>query len=118
MHLTLDDLKSKFKKHTVAAALQCTGNRRHELKEIKEVQVHRLGGTRASPTPDMCHAAPARRCSTQQSTVCEFARATMGVDVDHNVMLMVPAAGCCRAWIGMSVPSAMLPGLAFGCQTS
>jgi sulfite oxidase len=38
VHLTLDDLKSKFKKHTVAAALQCTGNRRHELKEIKEVQ--------------------------------------------------------------------------------
>ena len=40
VHLTLDELKSKFKKHTVAAALQCTGNRRHELKEIKEVQVH------------------------------------------------------------------------------
>lgn len=42
MHLTLDDLRSKFKKHTVAAALQCTGNRRHELKEIKEVQVRCL----------------------------------------------------------------------------
>ena len=39
MTLTLADLKSKFKKHTVAAALQCTGNRRHELKAIKEVQV-------------------------------------------------------------------------------
>ncbi len=47
VHLTLDDLKSKFKKHTVAAALQCTGNRRHELKEIKEVQVRRFTTTQA-----------------------------------------------------------------------
>jgi hypothetical protein len=29
--LSLDELKSKFKKHTVTAALQCTGNRRTEL---------------------------------------------------------------------------------------
>lgn len=35
--LTLDDLKTKFKHHTVAATLQCTGNRRHELKMIKNM---------------------------------------------------------------------------------
>ena len=52
MHLTLDDLKSKFKKHTVAAALQCTGNRRHELKEIKEVQVRCSAVTRAFSIPE------------------------------------------------------------------
>ena len=50
MHLTLDDLKSKFKKHTVAAALQCTGNRRHELKEVKEVQVRCLLARKPSPS--------------------------------------------------------------------
>jgi len=35
--LTLEDLKTKFKRHTVAAAMQCTGNRRHELKMVKNM---------------------------------------------------------------------------------
>lgn len=37
--LTLEDLKTKFRRHTVAAAMQCTGNRRHELKMVKNMPV-------------------------------------------------------------------------------
>ena len=33
--LSLQDLKEKFKSHTVSATLQCTGNRRHEVKEVR-----------------------------------------------------------------------------------
>ena len=36
--LTLHDLKTKFKRHTVSATLQCTGNRRHEINEVRPVQ--------------------------------------------------------------------------------
>ena len=36
--LSLDDLKQKFKKHTVVAALQCAGNRRSEMNKIKTVK--------------------------------------------------------------------------------
>ena len=39
MELSLDDLKTKFRSHTVTATLQCTGNRRHEINEVKPVQV-------------------------------------------------------------------------------
>lgn len=53
MTLSLDDLKTKFKKHTVAAALQCTGNRRHELKEVRDVQVRSL----RAPQLYMCECA-------------------------------------------------------------
>ncbi|KAK5387782.1 hypothetical protein LTS13_000718 [Exophiala xenobiotica] len=36
--LTVDDLRSKFTQHTVTCALQCAGNRRHELRSrVKEV---------------------------------------------------------------------------------
>jgi len=38
MELTLEDLKSKFKHHTVSVTLQCTGNRRREISAIKPVQ--------------------------------------------------------------------------------
>ena len=36
--MTLHDLKTKFKRHTVSATLQCTGNRRHEINEVRPVQ--------------------------------------------------------------------------------
>eukprot|EP00178_Gracilaria_changii_P000182 TRINITY_DN1017_c0_g1_i1.p1 TRINITY_DN1017_c0_g1~~TRINITY_DN1017_c0_g1_i1.p1 ORF type:complete len:563 (+),score=82.12 TRINITY_DN1017_c0_g1_i1:191-1879(+) len=39
--LSLEDLKTKFVKHTVAATLQCAGNRRTELNEVRQVK----GGT-------------------------------------------------------------------------
>lgn len=35
---SLEELKANFKKYTVTATLQCAGNRRHELKEVKEVK--------------------------------------------------------------------------------
>jgi len=36
--LTVDDLRSKFSQHTVTCALQCAGNRRHEMRSrVKEV---------------------------------------------------------------------------------
>lgn len=35
---SVDDLRSKFPQHTVASALQCAGNRRHEMRSrLKEV---------------------------------------------------------------------------------
>ncbi|CAG11757.1 unnamed protein product, partial [Tetraodon nigroviridis] len=36
--LTLEDLKTKFPKHTVTATLQCAGNRRSEMNEVKQVK--------------------------------------------------------------------------------
>ena len=44
VELSLDDLKTKFKSHTVTATLQCTGNRRHEINEVKPVQVRFVWG--------------------------------------------------------------------------
>lgn len=38
MELSLHDLKTKFKRHSVAAALQCSGNRRHDMIEVKKIQ--------------------------------------------------------------------------------
>lgn len=36
--LSLDDLKTKFPIHTITAAMQCSGNRRHEMTVVKSVQ--------------------------------------------------------------------------------
>jgi len=36
--LSLDDLKEKFPKKTITASLQCTGNRRNEMKQVKDVK--------------------------------------------------------------------------------
>lgn len=36
--LTLKDLQTRFKKHTLAATLQCSGNRRAELNTIKQIK--------------------------------------------------------------------------------
>lgn len=36
--LSLEDLKTKFPKHTVAATMQCAGNRRSEMNKIKMVK--------------------------------------------------------------------------------
>ncbi|KAK9797815.1 hypothetical protein WJX73_000824 [Symbiochloris irregularis] len=38
VELTLKDLQTKFKKHTVAATLQCSGNRRAELNSVKAIK--------------------------------------------------------------------------------
>ena len=38
MNLSLADLHTKFKKHTVTATLQCSGNRRAELSSVKQVK--------------------------------------------------------------------------------
>lgn len=35
---TLDDLKTKFKPHTIDCVIQCSGNRRTDLKKIKEIK--------------------------------------------------------------------------------
>jgi sulfite oxidase len=39
VELTLDEVKTRFEQHTVSATLQCAGNRRHELKEVKPIEV-------------------------------------------------------------------------------
>ncbi|KAI4895484.1 hypothetical protein NFI96_016433 [Prochilodus magdalenae] len=36
--LTLDELKSRFPKHTVTATLQCAGNRRSDMHKVKQVK--------------------------------------------------------------------------------
>jgi sulfite oxidase len=38
MVLTLDELKSKFAKHSVTATMQCAGNRRAEMHAAREVK--------------------------------------------------------------------------------
>lgn len=38
VNLSLKDLATQFKKHTVTATLQCTGNRRDMFNEVKEVK--------------------------------------------------------------------------------
>ena len=38
VELSLEDLESKFKKHTVTCTLQCTGNRRDMFNGVKSVQ--------------------------------------------------------------------------------
>ena len=38
LKLTLDDLKKKFKQHTVTVAIQCAGNRRDEMNAVKKVK--------------------------------------------------------------------------------
>lgn len=38
LKLTLEDLKTKFDHHTVTATIQCAGNRREELGQVKEVK--------------------------------------------------------------------------------
>mmetsp|Transcript_16638 Transcript_16638/g.35998 ORF Transcript_16638/g.35998 Transcript_16638/m.35998 type:complete len:572 (-) Transcript_16638:113-1828(-) len=35
---SLEELMSRFKKHTLAATIQCSGNRRSEMKEVKPVK--------------------------------------------------------------------------------
>ncbi|GLE05438.1 hypothetical protein PINS_up014451 [Pythium insidiosum] len=37
VEFTLDDLKTKFKHHTIATTIQCAGNRRAEMSGIKQV---------------------------------------------------------------------------------
>ena len=36
--LTLDEIKTKFKRHSVEVTLQCAGNRRHEMNVIKPIK--------------------------------------------------------------------------------
>ena len=43
VELTLDEVKTRFEPHTVSATLQCAGNRRHELKEVKPIEVSATG---------------------------------------------------------------------------
>lgn len=38
VELSLKDLTTKFKKHTVTATLQCTGNRRDQFNDVKKVK--------------------------------------------------------------------------------
>lgn len=38
VELSMEDLKTKFKRHSVTAAMQCSGNRRHGLSQVKPIQ--------------------------------------------------------------------------------
>lgn len=38
LELSLDDLKTRFRKHSVAATIQCAGNRRDTLNDVQEVK--------------------------------------------------------------------------------
>lgn len=38
IYLKLEDIKTKFKKHTITSTIQCAGNRRSELNSVKEVK--------------------------------------------------------------------------------
>ncbi len=53
VELSLKDLTTKFKKHTVTATLQCTGNRRDQFNDVKKVKGLEWGIGRA---PFLLHA--------------------------------------------------------------
>ena len=38
VELSLNDLKTKFKRHSVQAAMQCSGNRRNGMSQVKKIQ--------------------------------------------------------------------------------
>lgn len=38
VELTLDELKTRFKKHVIASTVQCGGNRRNEMKAVQPVK--------------------------------------------------------------------------------
>ena len=38
IELSLKDLKTKFKRHTISATLQCAGNRRTEMQKLKDIK--------------------------------------------------------------------------------
>ena len=38
VELSLEHLKTKFKRHSVSAAMQCSGNRRHGMSQVKKIQ--------------------------------------------------------------------------------
>ncbi|KDD77101.1 oxidoreductase molybdopterin [Helicosporidium sp. ATCC 50920] len=44
VEFSLEDLKTKFRSHTIAAVVQCSGNRRNEFYGVKEVQGLEWGG--------------------------------------------------------------------------
>jgi len=45
---SLEDLKSKFSAHTITATIQCAGNRRDEMNEIKQIKGLRWTGSAIS----------------------------------------------------------------------
>ena len=47
IELSLKDLRTKFKRHTISATLQCAGNRRTEMSSLKDIK----GTTWASGAP-------------------------------------------------------------------
>ena len=50
VELSLKDLTTKFKKHTVTATLQCTGNRRDMFNDVKKVKGLEWGVGEEIPT--------------------------------------------------------------------
>lgn len=38
VELSLQDLRTKFRKHSMSAALQCSGNRRQEMSAIRPIK--------------------------------------------------------------------------------
>ena len=56
VELSLKDLQTRFKKHTITATLQCTGNRRDDLNAVKPVKglEWSVGAPRAARTPAGC----------------------------------------------------------------
>ncbi len=115
VELSLDDLKTKFKSHTVTATLQCTGNRRHEINEVKPVQVWMTYGCREGRAA--CKPAfgclPARIVDFTQSRHNQRSSSICGCTAESPDTHPL----CCRASTGMSGRSATLHGPASGCQT-
>lgn len=56
VELSLKDLQTRFKKHSITATLQCTGNRRDDLNAVKPVKglEWSVGAPRAALAPACC----------------------------------------------------------------
>ena len=95
VELSLKDLQARFKKHTITATLQCTGNRRDDLNTVKPVK-----GLEWSV------GAPATRASSQCSYAIKADWAYLHGSYDNYVcspqgaVLVILVAFCCQlaAW--------------------
>ena len=65
VELSLKDLTTKFKKHTVTTTLQCTGNRRDMFNDVKKVKGLEWGVGECTSCHLTCKYYPGKTCACQ-----------------------------------------------------
>jgi hypothetical protein len=100
VELSLKDLQTRFKKHTITATLQCTGNRRDDLNSVKPVK-----GLEWSVGAPRRHPNRSRLYPAGINTLVPHARCIIGSAGDQGPLVRlcpaVGAAGGCGSGPGM-----------------